>query len=119
MLRRPPRFTRTDTRFPYTTLFRSAAEPEIGEALTRYLAEDGIRVIGGIEYHAAEKTESGIRLRARQNGQTVALDAERVLIATGRTPNIEGLGLEEAGIDRKSTRLNSSHKCATRMPSCG
>src|SRR3546814_13507356 len=44
------------------------------------------------------KTESGIRLRARQNGQTVALDAERVLIATGRTPNIEGLGLEEAGI---------------------
>src|SRR3546814_4770574 len=70
----------------------------IGEALTRYLAEDGIRVIGGIEYHAAEKTESGIRLRARQNGQTVALDAERVLIATGRTPNIEGLGLEEAGI---------------------
>src|SRR3546814_9543233 len=40
-----------------------AAEPEIGEALTRYLAEDGIRVIGGIEYHAAEKTESGIRLR--------------------------------------------------------
>src|SRR3546814_7673917 len=28
MIRRPPRSTRTDTRFPYTTLFRS--EPEIG-----------------------------------------------------------------------------------------
>src|SRR3546814_14586102 len=26
MIRRPPRSTRTDTRFPYTTLFRSAAE---------------------------------------------------------------------------------------------
>src|SRR3546814_20024380 len=25
MIRRPPRSTRTDTRFPYTTLFRSAA----------------------------------------------------------------------------------------------
>src|SRR3546814_5369945 len=27
MIRRPPRSTRTDTRFPYTTLFRSHAEP--------------------------------------------------------------------------------------------
>src|SRR3546814_10375575 len=26
MIRRPPRSTRTDTRFPYTTLFRSAGE---------------------------------------------------------------------------------------------
>src|SRR3546814_10303486 len=27
MIRRPPRSTRTDTLFPYTTLFRSAADP--------------------------------------------------------------------------------------------
>src|SRR3546814_3150574 len=27
MIRRPPRYTRTDTLFPYTTLFRSAEEP--------------------------------------------------------------------------------------------
>src|SRR3546814_1967136 len=29
MIRRPPRSTRTDTLFPYTTLFRSAAHPRI------------------------------------------------------------------------------------------
>src|SRR3546814_9127893 len=28
MIRRPPRSTRTDTLFPYTTLFRSVAEPD-------------------------------------------------------------------------------------------
>src|SRR3546814_13519745 len=35
MIRRPPRSTRTDTLFPYTTLFRSLAQlrPDIGEAL--------------------------------------------------------------------------------------
>src|SRR3546814_10254807 len=33
MIRRPPRSTRTDTLFPYTTLFRSASiNPEIGQA---------------------------------------------------------------------------------------
>src|SRR3546814_2089622 len=31
MIRRPPRSTRTDTLFPYTTLFRSAAFPEWAE----------------------------------------------------------------------------------------
>src|SRR3546814_16105562 len=30
MIRRPPRSTRTDTRFPYTTLFRSLSDDIIG-----------------------------------------------------------------------------------------
>ncbi|GAB4365931.1 MAG: mercury(II) reductase [Kiloniellaceae bacterium] len=84
-----------------------AAELEIGDALTRYLAEDGIRVLGGLAYDALERTEAGIRLRARQNGQPVSLDAERVLIAAGRTPNIEDLGLQEAGV-----AINGSHGIA-------
>src|SRR3546814_15229070 len=33
MIRRPPRSTRTDTLFPYTTLFRSAPRPEIQAVL--------------------------------------------------------------------------------------
>src|SRR3546814_8380054 len=33
MIRRPPRSTRTDTLFPYTTLFRSIAAPHSGHRL--------------------------------------------------------------------------------------
>ena len=80
-----------------------AAEPEVGEALTRYLADEGVRVIGGIAYDAIEKAASGIRLRLRRNGQTQALAAERVLVAAGRAPNIEGLGLAAAGIALNGT----------------
>src|SRR3546814_6582118 len=36
MIRRPPRSTRTDTLFPYTTLFRSRLEPGFGAFLLRY-----------------------------------------------------------------------------------
>src|SRR3546814_9316911 len=32
IIRRPPRSTRTDTLFPYTTLFRSRAQDEVGRA---------------------------------------------------------------------------------------
>src|SRR3546814_15103920 len=35
MIRRPPRSTRTDTLFPYTTLFRSVPQCEIGVHLAR------------------------------------------------------------------------------------
>src|SRR3546814_2228921 len=36
MIRRPPRSTRTDTLFPYTTLFRSRPRPPRGRALARH-----------------------------------------------------------------------------------
>src|SRR5688572_32696242 len=52
-------------------------------------------------------------------GEAVSLDAEMLLVAVGRMPYTEGLGLEGSKIkiekgfiqveDRKSTRLNSSH----------
>src|SRR3546814_13979505 len=38
MIRRPPRSTRTDTLFPYTTLFRSPAQHGAGGGLSRLLA---------------------------------------------------------------------------------
>jgi mercury(II) reductase len=74
------------------------AEPEIGAALTRYFGNEGITVVSGIAYRAIGKTESGLSLTVTRDGQDVAIDADQVLISTGRTPNIEGLGLAEHGI---------------------
>src|SRR3546814_13161388 len=42
MIRRPPRSTRTDTLFPYTTLFRSEATRALGDALK--LAQPGAKI---------------------------------------------------------------------------
>src|SRR3546814_2088083 len=44
MIRRPPRSTRTDTLFPYTTLFRSSPKEvkKVGEALASIVAVPGI-----------------------------------------------------------------------------
>src|SRR3546814_8620983 len=43
MIRRPPRSTRPDTLFPYTPLFRSAAEPAEGEELVSTRSADAAR----------------------------------------------------------------------------
>lgn len=74
------------------------AEPEVGAALTGYFADEGITVVPGIAYRAIRKTESGVALTVARDGQNTTIDADQVLLATGRAPNIEGLGLTEHGI---------------------
>jgi mercury(II) reductase len=74
------------------------AEPEIGAALTRYFEDEGITVVSGIAYRTIRKTEKGVALTVARDGQEMAIDADQVLITTGRAPNIEGLGLPEHGV---------------------
>jgi len=75
-----------------------AAEPEISEALSRYFQEEGITLECGVAYESCRKTESGAELSVRQDGRQRILAAEKLLIATGRSPNVEQLGLAEAGV---------------------
>jgi mercury(II) reductase len=74
------------------------AEPEIGTALTRYFEDEGIGVITGIAYREIRKAGNGIALTVSRGERNMTIEADRVLIATGRTPNTEGLGLAEHGI---------------------
>jgi mercuric reductase len=74
------------------------AEPEIGTALTGYFEDEGIAVISGIAYRAIRKTEDGVALTIHRDGEDVKIEADQVLVATGRSPNIECLGLAERGI---------------------
>lgn len=63
-----------------------------GELLRAAFEEEGIRVLVGT---LAERVEPGVRVRLA-GGET--LDATRLLVATGRRPNVEGLGLELLGV---------------------
>lgn len=74
------------------------AEPEIGEALTEYFEDEGITLISGISYDRIEERDGSAVLTIQDNGKPREISAEKVLIATGRTPNIESLNLGAAGI---------------------
>src|SRR3546814_15067507 len=100
MIRRPPRSTRTDTLFPYTTLFRSLL---------------GHRILG--PYLIGIQTGRGIPLRAKIITliflwATLAVSAWHVPLPWVRLllllPGM-GVTIYLLRIDRKSTRLNSSH----------
>src|SRR5260221_9772692 len=76
----------------------SVGEPEIGAEITGYFQDERISLISGLASRAIRKTENGIALDVVCDGHDTTIGADQVLVTTGRTPNIEGLGLAEHGI---------------------
>src|SRR3546814_2779299 len=106
MIRRPPRSTRTDTLFPYTTLFRSV-DPEGVDphpAERRFLGIEVFRSHG--KFTAGKKAHP----RGRFDGSQAVGHAGHFLCI--RLPSDGRFDLHRVPsiiLDRKSTRLNSSH----------
>src|SRR3546814_15487081 len=97
MIRRPPRSTRTDTLFPYTTLFRS---PALAMTWAGVCGDDsdGNKTSGRAVYGETDKPLMDIRARE--------IPPEGAVVVASRR---HGTGAELDALDRKSTRLNSSH----------
>src|SRR3546814_5774098 len=97
MILRPPRSTRTDTLFPYTTLFRSAWGT--------------ISALANFYYQSSVAFDPADRINGiAQRGTTV--DGYGKLDLRMDWRNIAGSNFSLAAYarnDRKSTRLNSSH----------
>ena len=93
-------FARTGTKVTLVTRSHllPEAEPEIAEALSRYLSDEGITIHSGLSYTKIEQRDGQVALTVTVNGRPETLNAEQVLITTGRKPNTAGLGLAEAGI---------------------
>jgi len=77
----------------------SGYEPEIAEALTEILQEEGLRIVTGAQVRGVERSGEGVALSLQLHGSQHTFTAERLLVSTGRRPNTEALGLEQAGVE--------------------
>ena len=77
----------------------SREEPETSMALRGVLEEEGANVVTKAVVTSVERVAGGRRVRFTSEGRREAIEADEVLVATGRRPNTQGLGLEKAGID--------------------
>ena len=68
---------------------------EAGELLRERFEDEGIELRFDVKAERVEKTGSGLRVHASKGD---AIDAERLLVATGRKPNVEGFGLEQLDV---------------------
>ena len=76
-------------------------DEEVSKELARAFKKQGIRVETGAKLDPAsvQKTETGVRFNVTLDGGKVeTVEAECLLVAVGRKPNTENLGLEAAGV---------------------
>jgi pyruvate/2-oxoglutarate dehydrogenase complex dihydrolipoamide dehydrogenase (E3) component len=75
-------------------------DPDVCEALNSLLADEGIDILLGARVkRVAGKSGQSVGVVIEQHGVEKVLKGSHILVAAGRTPNTEGLGLELAGVE--------------------
>lgn len=90
-----------------------AAEPELADMLGGYLADEGIEILIGVEI---EEVAPGPVLSIRHDGVDRTVAADALLVATGRGPAMDVLGLDAIGVDASRRGVGVDARLQTTRP---
>src|SRR3546814_12658516 len=107
MIRRPPRSTRTDTLFPYTTLFRSLVLEQAEAAAVR-TGNASVAVVSGIGWHPGVIGIVAGRLKERLNKPAIVIGLDEAGVGKGSGRSISGVDLGAAVIAAPESGLLSA-----------
>ena len=85
----------------YLDAITPGMDAEVAKAFQRILAKQGLKFVLGAAVQSVTKTKTGatVSYKLKKNDSEASLDAEIVLVATGRKPYTTGLGLEALGVE--------------------
>ncbi len=99
------------------------ADEEVGALATEVLQSEGIRILTNAEVVNCRQVEAGqVKVTIRQGEATQDLFADQVFVALGRTSNVTGLQLENAGVDYNQRGIVANQFLQTSTPNiyaCG
>src|SRR5262245_44326644 len=76
-------------------------DPDVSEAMGRLFADEGIAVsTSTVLDRVVGASGKVVQLHATRAGAGVVIEGTHLLVAAGRTPNTDGIGLEAAGVER-------------------
>jgi dihydrolipoamide dehydrogenase len=90
-------------------------DEDISKELERNFRKQGIRAETGARVERVEKTGQGVRVSATlKNGKQETLEAEKLLVAVGRKPNTDNIGLENTKVelDRGFIKVDANQRTA-------
>ena len=82
---------------------------DAAEIVQQQMLRDGVKLRCCAKHLKVEKLDSGKRLTVDSHGQQYDVIVDEILIGVGRTPNVEKIGLETAGVsyDKNGVRVNA------------
>ena len=91
-------------------------DEEVSKELARVYRKKGINFYGGAKVEKVEKAKSGIAVTFSADGQQQKLEAEKILIAVGRKPYTDGVGLEKTRIQSERGFVKTNEWMETAEP---
>lgn len=85
-------------------------EPFAAEQVEAGLAAAGVDVRVLTHAERVERTDGGVRVEL---GGAAPVEADEILVATGRRPNVSGIGLESVGLSDDGPLATDVHLCVT------
>ncbi len=92
-------------------------EPDLVATLTAMLREEGVDLRLNVETERVAVTEGRKIVFGAEAGEPARWDAEELLVAVGRKPNVEGLGLDEVGVKVGRRGIEVDERMRTSVPS--
>ncbi|HLL49561.1 MAG TPA: FAD-dependent oxidoreductase, partial [Thermomicrobiales bacterium] len=91
-------------------------EPELADILRDLLVKEGVRIETGVTLERVTLEGGRKRITGHRDGSQLEIEADEILVAAGRIPNVEDLGLEVAGIDFNKTGIVADSTLQTTAP---
>lgn len=89
---------------------------DAADIVEQRIVRDGVKLLCcGKQLHV-EKTSGGTRLAVESHGRQYDVTVDQILVGVGRTPNVEGIGLEAAGVDYDKNGITVNARLQTTNP---
>ncbi len=84
-------------------------DPEVSSTIAGILSVEGINIVTNARFTSASRNGNKKVVTVRKDNQLISFEANEILLALGRQPNVEGLNLQAAGItyDAKGIKVNA------------
>jgi dihydrolipoamide dehydrogenase len=91
------------------------ADPEIGKTLARSFKKRGMTIMTGTKVKSLDRDASPMKLTVETSKGEETIETDIVLMAVGRQPVTEDLGLEDAGVEMNGQWIAIDEWCATNV----
>jgi pyruvate/2-oxoglutarate dehydrogenase complex dihydrolipoamide dehydrogenase (E3) component len=92
------------------------SDPEVGDTLAKVFRDQGSEVLCGTQIQRVVRKGNKKRVEFLQNGKTKSVDAEQILQALGREPDVDSLALWSAGVKTEKGKVVTQATQQTNVP---
>lgn len=91
-------------------------DADAAEVVTAALRREGVEILTDARIDSVGEGGAGKTIRLSRGGESSEITASHLLVAAGRAPNVEGLGLEEAGVEFERKGIAVDERMRTSNP---